>query len=98
LLPAAPSAFLTFLKEHARYCTPLLSDYVTLSADLRLDPASHSCFHALESGLHALVSACTPRELQQLHVNLSAGFGGIRPSLLAQLRDQYEARKYDGHV
>ena len=86
------------LQAHARYCALLLSDYVTRVAEQRLDPVSHACFHALETGLHALVSASTAHELQQMHVNLSTGLGGIRPGLLSQVLEQHEASAYDGHV
>ena len=85
-------------QAHARYCSLLLSDYITRVAELRLGPSSHSLFHPLELGLHAMLVACSSRELQQLHVNLGAGFGGIRPGLLAQLREQHESVKYTGRV
>lgn len=85
-------------QAHSRYCSLLLSDYITCAAELRIDTTSHSLFHALEIGLHALLMACSSRELQQLHVNLGAGFGGVRPGMLAQLRDQHESTKYTGRV
>jgi hypothetical protein len=33
-----------------------------------------------------------------MHVRLSAGMGGVRQGMLAQLREQHERTKYTGHV
>jgi hypothetical protein len=45
-----------------------------------------------------LLGACTSFELQQLHVALGAGLGGVRQTMLAQLTEQRERVKYSGKV
>lgn len=86
------------VQAHSKYCAELVADYLTRVAELRLDPCSHAAFHALQDGLHALLGACSPFELQQLHVRLSAGLGGVRQAMLAQLREHYESSRYTGQV
>ena len=49
-------------------------------------------------GAHALLGACSSFELQQLHVTLGAGLGGVRQTMLAQLTEQRERVKYSGKV
>jgi hypothetical protein len=76
----------------------MLADYLTAAAAFRLDASAHDAFAPLEDGVHALLGACSPFERQQLHVTLGAGFGGVRQTMLAQLTEQREQRKYSGKV
>lgn len=87
-----------FTQAHSKYAPYFLADYITAAAELHLDAVANSAFPPLEEGIHALVRACSSFDLQQLHVRLSAGLGGIRQAMLTQLREQHERTKYTGHV
>ena len=83
---------------HGKYCAHMLSDYITATAAVQLDVCSHAVAAPLGDGVHALLGACTSFELQQLHVALGAGLGGVRQTMLAQLTEQRERVKYSGKV
>ena len=83
---------------HDKYCAHMLADYVTAAAAAHLDVCSHALAAPLEDGAHALLGACSSFELQQLHVTLGAGLGGVRQTMLAQLTEQRERVKYRGKV
>lgn len=83
---------------HGKYCAHMLADYVTAAAAARLDACSHAAAAPLEDGVHALLGACSSFELQQLHVTLGAGHGGVRQTMLAQLTEQRKRVKYSGKV
>ena len=85
-------------QAHSSYSPQFLADYITAVAEAHLDPVAHGAFPALQEGVHALVHACSPSDLQQLHVRLDAGLGGVRQGMLAQLREQHETTRYTGHV
>ena len=85
-------------QAHSSYSPQFLADYITAVAEAHLDPVAHSAFPAMQDGVHALVHACSSSDLQQLHVRLDAGLGGVRQGMLAQLREQHEKVKYTGHV
>lgn len=83
---------------HGKYCAHMLADYLTAAAQQRLDALSHTAYAPLEAGVHALLGACSANELQQLHVTLGAGMGGVRQAMLAQLTERREQVKYSGKV
>jgi len=83
---------------HGKYCAHMLADYVTATAAAHLDVCSHAAAAPLEDGVHALLGACSAFELQQLHVTLGAGLGGVRQTMLAQLTEQRTRVKYSGKV
>ena len=88
----------TRAQVHGKYCAHMLADYVTAAAAAHLDACSHAAAAPLEDGVHALLGACASFELQQLHVTLGAGLGGVRQTMLAQLTEQRERVKYSGKV
>ena len=83
---------------HGKYCAHMLADYLTVAAAARLDASAHAAFAPLEDGVHALLGACSSFELQQLHVTLGAGMGGVRQTALAALTEQRERVKFSGKV
>jgi hypothetical protein len=76
----------------------MLADYLTAAALTRLDATAHAVHAPLEAGVHALLGMCSSFELQQLHVTLGAGLGGVRQTMLAQLTEQRQRVKYSGKV
>ena len=97
-LTVSASSHAACSQVHGKYCAHMLADYITETAATHLDACSHAVAAPLGDGVHALLGACTSFELQQLHVALGAGLGGVRQTMLAQLTEQRERVKYSGKV